>query len=257
MNRKHIVFTCAHTDPDVPNDRFEWLGKLIYDEKPDLVIDLGDFNDLRSLNTFDTRYPQKIVTQSYQRDIEHGNDAQEKLRHKFRYSKKRMPDWIGFEGNHENRIKKAIASDPRLEGDKYGVSFSHLETKLWYTEYHEYTFSAPTLVDYDDICYGHYVGSGNYGQPVSGEHHANSIIKKLGCSVTVGHSHKFDYKCRNDTYPYPTHGLVAGCFKGKEEDWAGQSNREWRYGVAIKRYVSNGDYNLQWVSMEQLEKEYG
>jgi hypothetical protein len=50
---------------------------------------------------------------------------------------------------------------------------------------------------------------------------------------------------------------VVGCFKGKEETWAGQANQEWRKGIAVKRYVENGNYDLQWISMDALRREYG
>jgi len=49
---------------------------------------------------------------------------------------------------------------------------------------------------------------------------------------------------------------VVGCFKGAEETWAGQSNREWRTGVVVKRNIGNGVYDHEWVSMSRLEKEY-
>jgi hypothetical protein len=48
----------------------------------------------------------------------------------------------------------------------------------------------------------------------------------------------------------------VGCFKGADETWAGQANLDWRKGFVIKREVENGDYNLEWVSMEALRKEY-
>ena len=55
-----VVFTCAHSDPSVPNDRFDWLGNLLYDIRPDYVVDLGDGADLKSLNSYDTKYPKAI-----------------------------------------------------------------------------------------------------------------------------------------------------------------------------------------------------
>jgi hypothetical protein len=113
MAKTTVVFSCAHTDPDVGNERFNWLGKFLYDLKPDMVIDLGDGADMRSLNTYDTRYPQAVCSQSYEGDINAYNDAQERLRWAFRHHKRKRPFWVGFEGNHENRIKKAIAHDPR------------------------------------------------------------------------------------------------------------------------------------------------
>jgi len=256
-NRTAIVYTCAHADPGASNIRFDWLGSLIEDIKPDYVVDLGDGADMRSLNTYDTRYPQAIVSQSYQADIETYNDAQSRIWDRFKLKKKKRPWRIGFEGNHEHRLKKAISVDPRLEGDKYGISFSHLQTDHWFDDYHEYKNSAPALVDYDGVLYGHYVASGNYGSALSTKHHGYSLTEKLSCSATVGHSHKFHYYVKADARPKALHALVAGCFKGKEESWAGQANAEWTKGVAIKRYISNGTYDLQWVSLAALEKEYG
>ena len=47
-----IVFSCAHTDPNIPNDRFDLLGELIYDINPTYVVDLGDGADMKSLAGF-------------------------------------------------------------------------------------------------------------------------------------------------------------------------------------------------------------
>lgn len=257
MGKTYAVITCAHASPDVSNERFDWLGAFLYDLKPDVYVDLGDFDDLSSLNSYDTRYPKALVAQSYEKDILQGQDARERIWYKFRHSKKKLPYRIGFEGNHEHRIKKAVAHDPRIEGHKYGLAFSQLETKWHYDEYHEYVNSAPSRVVRDGICFSHYIGSGNFGNALSGKRHAYGLVEKLGCSVTVGHSHKFDYFVKPESLPHPVHGLVAGNFKGKAESWAGHANYEWRSGVAVKRYVENGDYDLQWVSMKALEREYG
>ena len=49
---------------------------------------------------------------------------------------------------------------------------------------------------------------------------------------------------------------VVGCFKGDDEPWAGQSNREWAKGVVIKRNIDQGNYDYQWVSMDSIKAEY-
>jgi hypothetical protein len=256
MSKTTVVFSCAHVTPEVPNDRFTWLGKFLYDLKPDMVIDLGDGADMKSLNSYDTRYPQAIVAQSYEKDIESYNDAQERLRWQFRNHKKKRPYWVGLEGNHENRIKKAITNDPRLEGQKYGVSFGHLQTKEWFNEYHEYHNSAPSIADYDGVSYAHYFSSGNYGTAVSGTHHAYTLLQNRNSSSTCGHSHKRSLYFKDGSYPNPIIGLVAGCYKGGEEVWAGQANNDWWKGVVIKREVRNGYYEPEFVSLKTLEKEY-
>ena len=252
-----VVFTCAHANPKVDNKRFELLGNLIYDIKPDYVFDLGDFADMSSLNSYDTRYPKAIVTENYESDIEVVLDAQEKLREKFVRRKTRKPIWIGFEGNHEYRIKRALQHDPRLEGKKYGVSFEHLQTRRYYDEYHHYENGAPAIVEYDGVSYAHFISSGNYGTAISGIHHGYALTAKLACSVTVGHSHKRSYFVKQEANPNPIHGLVAGCFKGKDEHWAGHANREWWKGVCSKRNIQNGNYDLEFVSMDRLEQDYG
>lgn len=257
MGKTAVVFTCAHADPGVDNERFDWLGEMIYDLKPDYVVDLGDGADMRSLNTYDTRYPQAIVSQSYEKDIDCYNDAQERLRWRFRHYKKKRPAWIGFEGNHENRIKKAIAHDPRIEGDRVGISFKHLQTEHWFDEYHEYENSAPSVYDYDGVSYSHYFSSGNYGTATSGTHHAYSILQNRNYSSTCGHSHKRSVYFKDGAHPRGIIGLVAGCFKGHDESWAGQANTEWWKGVVIKRQIDNGLYEPEFVSLETLKRTYG
>lgn len=257
MTKTAIVFSCAHTDPDVSNERFDWLGELIYDIKPDYVVDLGDFYDMRSLNSYDTRYPKAIVAQSYQRDIEHGNEAQDRIRRKFREMKRKRPTFIGFEGNHEYRIRKAIAEDPRIEGDKYGISFDHLGTKDWYDEYHEYKNSAPSIATYDGVSYSHYFGTGAYGTPMGGDFHASNLIRKRHSSATCGHSHRRNIYFKDDAHPVPSIGLVVGCYKGADENWAGQANNDWWKGVVIKRNLENGYYDPEFVSIERLKETYG
>lgn len=254
MTKTIVVWSCAHADPSCSNERFDWLGNFLYDLKPDLAVDLGDGADMKSLNTFDTRYPQAIVNQSYEADIESYNDSQDRLRHKFRHMKKGKPFWVGMAGNHEARIDKAISHDPRLEGQKYGVSFSHLQTDHWFNEYHPYSNGGPAIASYCGVDFSHYFSSGNYGSAISGIHHAYTLIQNRHRSSVCGHSHKLSV--HHNTLAGSI-GLVVGCYKGKEEDWAGQSNDDWWKGVAVLRDVDNGWFDLELVGMNQLRREYG
>lgn len=257
MTKTVAVFSCGHTDPSVSNERFDWLGEFLYDLKPDYVVDLGDGADMKSLNSYDTRYPQAIVSQSYEKDIEQYNEAMERMRWKFRHHKRKRPTYFGFEGNHENRIKKALAHDPRLEGSKYGISFGHLQTDHWFDEYHEYENSAPSIADYDGVSYAHYFSSGNFGTATSGNHHAYTLLQNRNHSSTCGHSHKRSLYFKDSAHPKPILGLVAGCYKGGEESWAGQANQEWWKGVVVKRELENGVYEPEFVSAKRLEAMYG
>ena len=257
MTKTAIVFSCGHAKPEVSNERYNWLGSLIEDVRPDYVVDLGDGADMASLNSFDTRNPQAIVSQSYQRDIEAYNDANERIWGRYRISKKKRPFRIGFCGNHENRLNKAIATDPRLEGDKYGISFSHLQTDYWFDDYHPYHNGGPAIADYDGVSYAHYFSSGNFGSAMSGIHHAYGLVQARNSSSTCGHSHKRSIYFKDGAHPTGIVGLVAGCFKSADEAWAGQAQHDWAKGVVIKRNIDRGMYDFQWVSLNALEKAYG
>ena len=248
-----LVWSCAHATPEVDNERFNWLGRYIFDTKPDMVIDLGDGADMRSLNTYDTRYPQAIVTQSYEEDIACYNDSQERLRQPFKKNKKKKPKWVGFEGNHEYRIKKAIAEDPRLEGEKYGISHRHLQTDKWFDEYHEYQNGGPSIARYGGVDFAHFFSSGNYGTATSGIHHAYTVINNRHNSSVCGHSHKRDLYFKDGPGSL---GMVVGCYKGHEETWAGQANSDWWHGVVLMRDVDQGRFEPEFVSMSRLEREY-
>lgn len=251
-----VVFSCGHADPSVSNERFTWLGKFLYDLRPDYVVDLGDGADMRSLNMYDSGKPTNLVAENYERDIDAYNDSQERIRHLFKKNRKKRPAFYGFEGNHENRIKKAISIDPRIEGSKYGISFKHLETNRWFDEYHEYEYGAPKIHSYNGVDYAHYVTSGNSPRAISGIHHGYTLVRSRLRSVSVGHSHKRDIYFHDNTGGQGAIGLVAGCYKGASESWAGQSNDGWWKGVVIKRGISDGIYGVQFVSLEAIRRQY-
>jgi len=254
MTKDILVFSCAHAEPGHPNDRANWLGSFIHDTKPDMVIDLGDGADMKSLNSYDTRKPLALVSQNYEKDIDCYNDFQERLRYKIKKSKRKKPQWVGFEGNHETRIKTYLGEHPRMAGEKYGVSFGHLQTNKWFDEYHEYENSAPSIANYNGVDFAHFFSSGNYGSATSGIHHAYSVINNRHNSSVCGHSHKRSMYFKDGPGSI---GMVVGCYKGHEEGWAGQANKDWWHGVVMMKDVDDGRFEPEFISMSSLEREYG
>ena len=92
---------------------------------------------------------------------------------------------------------------------------------------------------------------------MSGLHHANALMANRNHSSTCGHSHKRDLKFRDGAHPSGIMGLVAGCYKGAAESWAGQANNDWWKGVVIKRDISGGMYDPEFVSLQRLKEMYG
>ena len=249
-----VVWSCAHASPEIPNDRFDWLGEFLYDIRPDYVVDLGDQNDMKSLNSYDNARPDRIVSQNYENDIDHGLDAQERIRHKFKKNKVKRPRYYGIQGNHEERIRTAVSLDPRIEGSRVGVSFKHLQTDYFYDEYHPYEYSAPAIAEYDGVLYSHFITQGNTKNGIGGIHQPYTLINKTHQSIFVGHTHKRGIYFRDDVKSIACN---VGSFKGAKESWAGQANREWWTGVVVLRHLENGYFDPEFVSQEALKKAYG
>ena len=53
MSKTHLIIPDSHAHPDYKNDRYDWLGKLILDLKPDVLVNIGDTADMASLSAYD------------------------------------------------------------------------------------------------------------------------------------------------------------------------------------------------------------
>ena len=256
---KHLVIPDAHAKPGCNKDRFRWLGHLIVETQPDKIICLGDFADMESLCSYD-RGKKDYNGRSYRLDIDATIAAQEALfspiwaynaaRREGR-RKQYRPELHMLYGNHEARISRAIDMDHVvLEGI---ISLEDLE----YEKFGWRTYPFLDKVSLDGIIYSHYFVSGVMGRAISGENPAASLIAKHHMSCTAGHTHTLDVARRTRADGSPMRGLIAGCFFDHWEGYAGQANDLWWRGVLMKHNVADGDYDLQEISLKELEKRYG
>lgn len=51
-------------------------------------------------------------------------------------------------------------------------------------------------------------------------------------------------------------GLVVGCYVDRIHEYAGQANKMWWPGVVIKRNVSQGQYDFEFISIERIKNEF-
>lgn len=256
MSVTHLVIPDQHAHPDFPNDRANWIGQLIKDLKPEVVVNLGDAADLASLSTYD-RGKGSFHGRNYEADINSHLDFQERMWAPIKRSKRKQPYRVVLEGNHEFRIKRAIDLQPELQGDRFGLSFKDLDFDRVYHDVVEYNGNTPGVYELDGIQYAHYMVSGVMGRPIGGEHHATSLLTKNFQSCTVGHSHTVDWSVRTKTDGTKIMGCVAGVYQDYYSPWAGHVNDLWWSGVVVKRGVEDGVYNPQFISIKELEKEYG
>lgn len=256
MGKTHLVIPDQHAHPDFNNDRADLLGKLILDLKPDVVVNMGDAADMPSMSSYD-KGKASFHGRNYEKDINSHLDFQDRMWYPIRKSKRKQPFKVVLEGNHEHRIKKALQYSPELEGDRFGVSFKDLAFSEYYHQVVEYSGSTPGTYAVDGVHYAHYFISGVMGRPIGGEHHAHSLISKNMVSSTAAHSHLVDWAVRTDTSGKKIMGCVAGVYQDYDSQWAGNINKLWWAGVVVKHGVEDGIYSPQFISLDQLRKEYG
>ena len=253
MGSTHLIIPDGHAHPDFSNRRADYVARLILDIKPDVVVSLGDDFDFSSLSSYD-KGKRSFVGKSYKADLEAGLEYHDRLWGPVKKAKKKLPHRIFLEGNHEHRIEKALDLSPEMVGT---IDFKDLDLDHWYDEVVRYDGSTPGHVEVDGITYAHYFISGVLGRPVSGEHPAYSLAAKLGSSCTAGHLHTMDYNVRTVVDGRKQQNLIAGCYFDYNSPWAGKANDLYWRGVVIKRNVEDGQYDPEFVSLNQLEKIYG
>ena len=246
--------TDAHAHPDFNNERADYVGRLILDLQPDVFINGGDMWDFASLSGYD-KGKASFHGRNYQRDLASGLEFNDRLFSPIRKAKRRQPYTIFLEGNHEQRQSRLLDLQPELDG---AISFKDLDLNRSYDETVRYTGATPGTINIDGINYAHFVVSGVMGRPISGEHPAYTTLTKQFQSVAVGHIHTFDYSERTDISGRKVQSLVAGWYGDYTAPWAGREIcRLWSSGVAILHDVEDGEYDLEWVSLKRLKKEYG
>lgn len=216
------------------------------------MINLGDMWDMASMSSYD-RGRKSTFGRTFQKDLDAGLEFDDRLWAPIRRAKRKKPRGVFIEGNHEYRLKRAIDIQPELEGL---LSFSNFDLRRNYSDIVEYKGNTPGSIEIDGITYTHYAVSGVMGRPIGGEHPGYSLITKQFKSITCGHIHTFNHTTRTDATGKRVHGLVAGVFQDYDASWAGEVNKLWSRGLVIKREVENGNYDIEWVSLERLKKEY-
>jgi len=254
MNRTHLIVPDSHAHPDYHNDRADWLGELIADVKPDVLVHIGDSADLASLSTYD-KGKRSFQGRNYKDDINAHLDFQERMFAPIKKLKRKLPYSVFLIGNHEHRISRAIDLSPELDGT---ISLKDLQLKEWYDTVVDYDGGTPGVITIDGISYAHYFVGGIAGRPLGGIHAGYAIATKKFSSATCGHSHLFDTSVHVNLAGKPVIGTVVGCYQDYTNPWAGECGKLWNRGIVIKRFVDGqGGYDLQWISINSLKEIYG
>lgn len=246
-----LVIPDAHAKPGVSMRRFDWLGKVIVDLRPDVVVDLGDWADMESLSSYD-KGKKSFEGRRYAKDVAASVEARERVARHLKKSRKR-PRLVALGGNHDyDRIHRATELTPELDGT-IGVSDQ---------QHAEYGWDLiPYLHPHTEAGYAfqHYFGSGLMQRPIGGERHALRLLQTQFTSCIQGHSHLWDEAERTLANGRRIQAFVPGCFLDPEqwESYAGRANTMWWRGLLWLPGAEDGYCrDFQRISIEKLQREY-
>ena len=251
---KHLVIPDTQVKPNSPTDHLRWAGLYAAEKKPDVIVHIGDHFDMPSLSSWDVG-KKSFEGRRYKDDIEAGIHAMEVFLQPIRDEQQRLkvnkhkqwrPRMVFTLGNHENRIERAIESDPKLDG-LIGYKDLQLEEMGWEV----YDFLDVVIID--QIAYAHYFTSGIMGRPVSS---ARNMLSKKMMSCIMGHVQDRDIAYGRRADGTNILGLFSGIYYQHDEDYlTPQTNSSWR-GVWMLNEVANGGCDELPVSMNYLRNKY-
>ncbi len=253
MSKLLLAIPDQHAHPDHSNERADWLAKLIIDLQPDIVVNGGDAADMASLSSYD-KGKRSSIGKSYTRDLNAHLEFQDRLWGPVKARKKKLPYRVVLEGNHEHRIERALDLSPEYENL---LGFSDYDFDHYYQDVVRYDGETPGIIKVEGILFAHFFPTGISGRPVGGERPAHMLLNKHGTSSIQFHTHTLDFATRRTVEGRIINGIVGGCYQDYINDWAGNIGNFWRAGVVLLHNVENGNFDFQWISLEQLRAAYG
>jgi hypothetical protein len=241
--RTHLLIGDGHAKPGVPNDRFTWLGRMVLELRPDVVINMGDGHDMPSLCFY-----ENYVHSTYKADLEAGKDAYKRVREptlEFNRGRGRYrPLWIQLGGNHcEGRIAKLLTEKPELHGT---VSTRDIQVPGW-----QYVpWLKPICID--GITYQHQFNSPGSRRAITGVHPARLVLVRKHKSVAFGHNHRFGQAQEGHIM-----AINCGWYGGADEHYAGEDNIDlWWKGIVVIHDVEWGLGDIEQWSVERIKRRW-
>jgi hypothetical protein len=254
---KILVIGDSHSDPEVPNDRYQWLGKMIVDERPDVVVDIGDFATMGSLSGYD-KGTAKAENKRVIKDIDHAKEARVLLTTPIRNEQQRQrelkkaiwkPRLVALGGNHENRIVRYMNSNAELMG-MYSEDVSDASKLGW--EFSPFGQE----VKIEGVAFNHYFTKPAASKGYSGVNATRQMLIDHQHSLVQGHTHRLQYVHNCTPFGVHTMSLMCGCYFDHKEDYAGNDNNSWWRGICILENVNNGYFDLRTVSYRTIKEMY-
>ena len=242
---KILVIADTQAKPNVSLDYMKWIGKYIWDKKPDVVVHIGDAYDFESLSSYD-KGKKSFEGRRLKADIEAGNESMRLLLSEFKKDGYN-PRMVFCTGNHEARFDRLADDMPELDGF-VGTDTLPLKEMGWEV----YPFLKPAVIE--DIYFVHYLANPFTGKPYGGN--AMNQLKTVGNSFVVGHKQCLDVAIRPTLNGKHQIGIINGAAYDFHEDYKGYSGNNHFRGITMLHEVKDGFALPMFVSLDYLRERY-
>lgn len=240
-----------------PGDDLEFLrciGRMIVAEKPDVVVQIGDWADMPSLSSYD-KGKKSFEGRRYRADIEAAHAGMEALLGPLReHNLRRLatkhglyrPRLVLTLGNHEERILRTINEEPMLAG---AIGLDDLR----YVEYGWETYKFLEVVVIEGVAFSHYFTTGLMGRPASS---AQAQLNKKHMSCVAGHQQGRQIATAFRADGRQITSIIAGsCYEHQEGYLGPQGNKHW-HGLVYLRNVEDGCFDERFIPLSDVKKQY-
>jgi hypothetical protein len=259
-----LIIPDSHCNPSTSNRRYEWLGNLIVDRRPDIIVDLGDFGDLATLGVYD-RGTKAAWGKYYKDEVEHIKKANKIVfdepvrRYNNTHAKakkaKYAPRKIRLGGNHEEgRINAFLHKNPEWVGH---ISIDDLGFRDYGCEY--VPFLRP--FHFSNVAFSHYWYVKTQRYPIGT---AKQILKNNHKSSVSGHAHSYDLATDYGIDGKRMTAIIAGCYLDPEYNaetfnyTGGHGTNQWTNGLTWLHDVNHyGEFDVEFISTDRVRQMYG
>jgi hypothetical protein len=247
LGRTHLVIPDVQAKPGVPTEHLEWIGNYIVEKQPDVLIQIGDFADIDSLNSY-AKGKAEAEGKRLAHDISSVVHAMERLLkpiHDYNRTAevKYKPEMHLTLGNHEYRMEREVEDNPRLKG-MFDMGDLGYADNGW--QVHDFL----KVVTIDGVEYAHYFTSGNMGRPVTS---AAALLRERQCSAIMGHAQHTDMAFHKKTQNI---AMFCGICYLHDEKYLGPQGNNTRRQIVMLHEVENGHFDPMFVSLRFLQKRY-
>ena len=242
---KICIVADTQAKPNVSLEYMKWIGKYIFDKKPDIVVHIGDAYDFESLSSYD-KGKKSFEGRRLKADIEAGNESMRLLLAEFQKDGYN-PRLVFCMGNHEARFDRLADEMPELDGF-VGTGTLPLVEMGWEVQ----PFLKP--INIEGIFFVHYLANPMTGKPYGGT--AMNQLKTVGNSFVVGHKQCLDVAIRPTLDGKHQIGIINGAAYDFHEAYKGAVGNNHFRGITMLHEVKDGFGLPAFISLEYIKKRY-